>query len=118
MRAWQALSTYPFLGNVREFAHAIQHAVVLSQGQDHRPRAPPRRHREGCGERDVRGSARCAPLSVVLKQAEREHLLKALAMTGGKRTQAAELLGISRKNLWEKLRAHGVSDSDVDDPVS
>jgi len=32
VRAWQALSTYPFLGNVREFAHAIQHAVVLARG--------------------------------------------------------------------------------------
>ena len=51
----------------------------------------------------------------VLKQAEREHLLRALAIAGGKRVRAAELLGISRKNLWEKLRAHGISDSDVDD---
>ena len=30
--AWQALSTYPFPGNVRELAHAIQHAAVLSRG--------------------------------------------------------------------------------------
>ncbi len=32
VRAWQALTAYPFLGNVRELGHAIQHAVVLSRG--------------------------------------------------------------------------------------
>jgi DNA-binding NtrC family response regulator len=117
LRAWQALTAYPFLGNVREFAHAIHHAVVLSRGRpidlEHLPediaRAASSTSREG-------GPLR--PLSVVLKHAERDHLMKTLAVAGGKRTQAAELLGISRKNLWEKLRAHGISDSDVDDPTS
>ena len=52
----------------------------------------------------------------MVRQAEREHLLKALAIAEGKRVRAAELLGISRKNLWEKLRAHGISDSDLDEP--
>ncbi len=112
--AWQALTTYPFLGNVREFGHAIQHAVVLAAGapieMSHLPddiaRALVQRPAE---ERAIR------PLSVAVKQAEREHILKALAVAKGKRTRAAEILGISRKNLWEKLRAHDLSDSDVDD---
>jgi DNA-binding NtrC family response regulator len=37
--------------------------------------------------------------------------LRALAEAGGRRVRAAEALGISRKNLWEKLRMHGFSDS-------
>jgi DNA-binding NtrC family response regulator len=116
VRAWQALAAYPFLGNVRELGHAVQHAVILSRGGaidlDHLPddivhvAATTGRDGEPVG-----------PLAIVLKRAEREHILRALAVTGGKRTQAAELLGISRKNLWEKLRAHGISDSDVDDPA-
>ena len=112
VRAWQALSMYPFLGNVRELAHAIQHAVVLSRGGpvdlEHLPEDVTRtagRAQDGA----------LAPLAAVVRQAEREHILKALAMANGKRTPAAELLGISRKNLWEKLRAHDVSDSDVDE---
>ena len=115
VRAWQALSTYPFMGNVRELGHAIQHAVVLARGGEigleHLP------------DDIVRVATTTAsaehtplrPLAVVMKQAEREQLLKALAITGGKRIPAADLLGISRKNLWEKLRAHGISDSDVDE---
>jgi DNA-binding NtrC family response regulator len=117
LRAWQALTLYPFPGNVRELAHAVQHAVVLARGGaielEHLPD-------------DVSRVARGAPakgeelraLAAVLKDAEREHLLKALAVAGGRRTQAAALVGISRKNLWEKLRAHGISDSDVDEPGS
>src|SRR6185369_2057442 len=31
-RAWAVLSQYPFPGNVREFAHAVEHAVVLAGG--------------------------------------------------------------------------------------
>jgi DNA-binding NtrC family response regulator len=112
--AWQALSTYPFPGNVRELAHAIQHAAILSRGGtillEHLPDDVVK-----LATSAARGPHAVAPLAAVLKQAEREHLLKALAMADGKRVRAAELLGISRKNLWEKLRAHGISDSDLDE---
>ena len=63
-------------------------------------------------------SAEVRPLATVLKEAEREHLLHALAVAQGRRAHAAELLGISRKNLWEKLKAHEITDSDLDEPVS
>ena len=111
--AWQALAAYPFLGNVRELGHAIHHAVVMSHGGtielEHLPDDITRVATTTDGDKTVK------PLAQVVKQAEREHLLRALAIAGGKRMRAAELLGISRKNLWEKLRAHGLSDSDVDD---
>ena len=58
-----------------------------------------------------RGSPLPRPLGAALKEFEREYLLRALAEADGKRTLAAEILGISRKNLWEKLRMHGFSDS-------
>jgi DNA-binding NtrC family response regulator len=112
--AWQALAAYPFLGNVRELGHALQHAVVLSRGGridlEHLPDDVVHAVAPGADApaRDLK------PLAAVVKQAEREHLLRALAVTSGQRTRAAELLGISRKNLWEKLQAHGISDSDLE----
>jgi DNA-binding NtrC family response regulator len=114
LEAWRALSVYPFLGNVRELSHAVQHAVLLSRGarieREHLP--PDVLHVTS----DLSGGTEpLRPLGAVVKQAEREHILRALAVAGGKRTRAAELLGISRKNLWEKLNAHRISDSDVDD---
>jgi DNA-binding NtrC family response regulator len=48
-------------------------------------------------------------LGSALKEFEREYLLRALGQAGGKKMKAAEILGISRKNLWEKLRLHGIA---------
>src|SRR6185436_15374875 len=35
--------------------------------------------------------------------------VRAFAQSNGKKMKAAEILGISRKNLWEKLRLHGIA---------
>ncbi len=117
VEAWQALSMYPFPGNVRELEHAMKHAVVLSRGRtigrEHLPEDI-----VNVASSTTPGDRSVAPLALIVKQAERAHLLKALAIADGKRMRAAELLGISRKNLWEKLRAHGISDSDFDDSGS
>src|SRR5262249_38633972 len=112
-RAWAALYEYPFPGNVRELQHAIQHAVVLARGHEidlsHLPRdisgvVPAREQRAG----------ELQPLSLALREFERIYLGRALQAAGGKKTAAARLLGISRKTLWEKLRAHGLSDDDLE----
>jgi DNA-binding NtrC family response regulator len=118
--AYAALSAYPFPGNVRELAHAIEHAVVLAgQGEitiDHLPEAIAEAAPSGSSSSsDVilpeGAGARVAPLAVALRELEKQHLRRALAATGGKRVKAAEMLGISRKNLWEKLRMYNIEDS-------
>src|SRR5262249_22005965 len=81
--AWQALSTYPFLGNVRELAHAIQHAVVLARGGTIEPAHLPDDVTKSTAPTKEKS---LAPLAAVVQQAEREHILKALAITNGKRT--------------------------------
>ena len=108
-RAWAVLSQYGFPGNVREFAHAIEHAVVLSGGGEidieHLPAGI-------AGAAITNGNATPASLRSLgsaLKEFEKEYLLRALAQAGGKKMKAAEILGISRKNLWEKLRLHGIA---------
>lgn len=43
-------------------------------------------------------------LKDTLEQCERQTILMALKELGGKKTEAAERLGISRKTLWEKIK--------------
>ena len=115
-RAWAVLSQYAFPGNVREFAHAIEHAVVLSGGNEidieHLPGGI-------AGASDSNGNSSAGnlrSLGVALKEFEKEYLMRALTQAGGKKMKAAEILGISRKNLWEKLRLHGIAaDADAED---
>ena len=48
-------------------------------------------------------------LSNAMAKTEKQLILKALAHTEGKKGEAAELLGISRKNLWEKIKLYQIT---------
>jgi DNA-binding NtrC family response regulator len=109
-RAWNAVAAHPFPGNVRELMHTVQHAVLLSRGGQidlqHLPasiagKQIPVNHS---------GETTMAPLSHAMKEFERAYLARVLETHDGKRSAIADLLGISRKNLWEKLKMHGLSD--------
>lgn len=95
--ALSLLSEYEFPGNVRELANTIERAVIVSTGkridvgdlpESIRAAVSVQRHRE-------------KPQS--LAEVEAEYVDKILALTGGNKTEAARILGISRKNVYEKL---------------
>jgi len=110
----RSLERYPWPGNVRELENALQRAIALAGDQDELSAedllpADPRWRGALEVPEDVR------PLREVLRAAEARHLAHALEQTGGHRSQAAEMLGISRKVLWEKLRDHGLATTDASD---
>ncbi|PKN55257.1 MAG: transcriptional regulator [Deltaproteobacteria bacterium HGW-Deltaproteobacteria-14] len=106
-RAWAAIAHHDYPGNVRELEHAIHHAVVLAgSGLVDVHHLPEELGADGDAPIEVSGELQ--PLAQAMRQFEREYLLRALEECGGNRSQTAGRLGISRKNLWEKLRAHGV----------
>jgi DNA-binding NtrC family response regulator len=49
-----------------------------------------------------------SPLSKVAAEAEKAHIIKTLKSTNGNKTKAAEILGISRKTLWEKVKSYDI----------
>ena len=106
-RAWAALANYGFPGNVRELEHAVQHAVVLA-GEDNIDLMHLPTELLGAVEPGDVPDGGFAPLGQAVREFEREYLRRALALADNNRTRAASLLGISRKNLWEKLKHHGL----------
>jgi transcriptional regulator with PAS, ATPase and Fis domain len=101
------LERYPWPGNVRELENAVQRAIALAGTktelavEDLLPLDSRWR-----GAVEVPGEVR--PLREVMREAEIAHIKRALEQTGGHRSQTADLLGISRKVLWEKLRDFGI----------
>jgi DNA-binding NtrC family response regulator len=107
--AMECLEQYAYPGNVRELKHALEHALVLSRGNEidviHLP--PELRERPS-------SSSLCpAPLMKATQDFERSYLIDALENCGWRRLECAKELGISRKTLWEKMRMHGIERSDV-----
>ena len=106
-RAWAALLNHPWPGNVRELEHAMQQAVMLCDGDQidlgHMP------SEIGGDDDDDEAESAFPTLAEATRIFEREYLLRATRLAGGRRLEAARLLGISRKNLWEKLRLHGLA---------
>ncbi len=106
----EELLRYPWPGNVRELRHAVERAIALAGESRHLKREhlipPSDEFRSG-----ARISSHVPTLKEVVEDAEKEHLKHVLKLTRGHRAQAAKSLGISRKNLWEKLRDYGLEDA-------
>jgi len=90
---------YHFPGNVRELEHIIERAVILADGNTIEPKHLPGRFQ----------SSDPPPLNagrkfMTLAEMEKRHILEVLDATGGNKSKAVQLLGISRAALWRKLK--------------
>jgi DNA-binding NtrC family response regulator len=102
--AEHALKAYPWPGNIRELKNALERASLMSNGRSishdllfDRP-AP-----KLSGHQDVASSLRD-----YLNECERDFIVRALGSCNWQIQCCADSLGISRKNLWEKMRKLGI----------
>ncbi len=95
--ALQVLRNYQWPGNVRELENVIQRLVVMTEGDlIEVPDLPSL----------MRFSAlRESGLKRTLAEVEAEHIRNVLSSVDGNKSRAAEILGIDRKTLREKLRS-------------
>jgi DNA-binding NtrC family response regulator len=122
------LERYRWPGNIRELRNAIERAVILCQGDAIRPKhLPPRMQIEamsgpappshdasaareaveavGSGDEDPDPNEQ---RRIDAQVRERERIIAALAECAGNQTQAAKVLGISRRTLVSRLGAYNL----------
>lgn len=101
--AVQCLKQYNFPGNARELRNLMERAFVLCQRAYITEADLPRemRPQNEMSKNDFN-------LRHTVSKAEQSCIRKALQHCLGNRTEAAQILGISRKNLWEKMKTHGL----------
>ncbi|HSZ20067.1 MAG TPA: sigma-54 dependent transcriptional regulator [Candidatus Acidoferrum sp.] len=99
----RALQSHDWPGNVRELENFIRRSLALSTGRLLGPELLA--HLETSPETQ-RPSAIAAGVS--LRDAERELLERTLEATGGNRTRAAELMGVSLRTVRNKIRNYGL----------
>jgi DNA-binding NtrC family response regulator len=100
----ELFETYPWPGNVRELRNVVERAVLFCRGSEVIIDDLPASIRGDAPGSGIAEPARVIPMQQAISNAEAEAIRAALRATQGKRTEAAELLGISRKTLWEKIK--------------
>ena len=119
--AYELLNDYKWPGNVRELINVIEYAFVLCPGGDilpeHLPRsltAHPSSFKEKLQSPDPNaeklhiGRKKNNDMSQRAEAEKRQRLIDALASAQGNKAQAAQLLGISRVSLYNRLKKYNI----------
>jgi two-component system, NtrC family, response regulator AtoC len=105
-RTLEALAAYHWPGNVRELRNVLERALVMAVGAE----AIEREHLPAELRRGGSAIPVGAPRIDSLEEVERRHIERSLRALDGNRTRAAEVLGISRATLHNKIKRFGIED--------
>ena len=108
--AWAWMQRHPWPGNVRELENWVERAVILQRFEVPAEVGTPvslSLERERVGER---ANQSVKTMKEAVAEAERAAVLAALTAAKGNKAEAARLLGVSYKTLFNKLHEHGVQE--------
>jgi len=100
--AVNALIEYDYPGNVRELENIIERCSTLAVTDVIEKNTLP------SFILNKTESGKQPSLSSVASEAEKDYIIRTLKAAKGNKTKASEILGISRKTLWEKINAYGI----------
>ena len=102
--ALKLLMALPWKGNVRELDNVLELAMILGNGEWITPVELPQC--EAPLEED--GIEPFSNLRIAVQSYEKSHIENVLKETGGDKTRAATLLGVSRSSLYRKIESLGI----------
>ncbi len=102
--AIKEILNYGFPGNVRELLNIIERCIALASSKI-------------IGRNDLpahilqnrKDKVPLLSLQQVSVEAEKNHIVRILRMTQGNRSKAADILGVNRKTLWEKINNYNLN---------
>jgi PAS domain S-box-containing protein len=98
------LSAYDWPGNVRELRNVIERAILLEESNVLQPGSIQFASRRAAGGERPAAAQAIPKADLSLKNSERNLIVQALEKTGGNKTKAAALLGISRDVLRYRMK--------------
>ncbi len=111
--ALERLQRYSWPGNVRELENMVEQVLVFTDGEQAEvDDLPPLLRGDDVAGPQVSLGSRSLP--ELLKQIERDLIVKAYEQAGGVKTETARLLGIKTSALYYKLKAYGLWEGDAE----
>lgn len=102
--AMKKLLDYSWPGNVRELENVVERAILLARGDS----IMPEDLSFSKDESGIEGLTAWAKRKRPLEDVEKDYILEVLRNVDGNRSEAAEVLGIGRKTLYNKLARYGL----------
>lgn len=103
----RSLKQYAWPGNIRELKNVMKRAVLLSQTSYIKDQVLPEEITDTT-ENDAITDEESLELKDVVANAEIKAIKRALKQTGNNKSKCAEVLGIDRKTLYNKMNAYGL----------
>lgn len=101
--ASKALTEYHCPGNLRQMKNMVRRATLLATGKFITMNE--------LSDLQQTANTPTANISLRNEETEKQHILEALRQTGNNKSRAAQMLGIDRKTLYNKLKLYNLSDS-------
>jgi two-component system response regulator HydG len=96
------LNSYDWPGNLREMKNVVKRACLMTEGRVIKANAL------RIGTSPVDANSNSLKLKDVVARAEREAIEKALELSASNKSEAARLLGIDRKTLYNKIETYNL----------
>ncbi len=98
------LESYPWPGNVRELKNVIQRAVISSSGDILDSKQLPSR----ISRYRNKNTKMTIQVGMTIAEVEKELIIRTLEHAAHNRSRTSEVLGISRRSLYNKMQRHGI----------